>query len=68
MKFFEELLKSKPTAKGHQNRSWVDGSRRYRINVLWIRNKSRARVISQITVKQICNARGKEAPHSTNSA
>lgn len=65
---FEESLKSKPTAKGHENRSRVDGSRRYRINVLWIRNKPRVRVIFRITVKQICNARGKEAPQSTNSA
>ena len=70
MKLFEESLKSKSTAKGHQNRSRVDGSRRYKMDVLWIRNKSksRVRVIFQITVKQICNARGKEAPQSTNSA
>jgi len=63
MKLFEESLKSKSTAKGHQNRSRVDGSRRYKMDVLWIRNKSksRVRVIFQITVKQICNARGKEA-------
>jgi len=38
------------------------------LNVLWTQNKSRVRAISRITAKQICNARGKETPQSTNSA